>query len=199
MAKQKNPELHTLDEEPGDEPGADRGEVDGDGALVAADPGDAGDAAAREGKSDLEGDEAPVAGQLGANRYVMAGFFATAILGAFVLGKTVHGVWSYLSNKSWFSDALPTLAAVPDEDKTRYGMVLGALVAIVVMARTYRRADVREWTDDVAGELAKVKWPTRKEVSNSTIIVITASAVATAYLALLDRLWAFITNLVYGA
>ena len=30
------------------------------------------------------------------------------------------------------------------------------------------------------------------------MIVIAASTVATVYLALLDRLWAFITNIVYG-
>ena len=33
---------------------------------------------------------------------------------------------------------------------------------------------------------------------NSTFIVIVASAAATLYLALLDRLWAFVTNIVYG-
>jgi preprotein translocase subunit SecE len=43
-----------------------------------------------------------------------------------------------------------------------------------------------------------VKWPTKKEVYNSTVIVIAASAIATVYLALLDRLWGFITNLIYG-
>jgi preprotein translocase subunit SecE len=64
--------------------------------------------------------------------------------------------------------------------------------------RTYRRPDVREWTDEVASELLKVKWPTKKDVTNSTIVVIAASAVATIYLALLDRLWSFVTGIVYG-
>ena len=41
-------------------------------------------------------------------------------------------------------------------------------------------------------------WPNRKEVTSSTFIVIVSSAVATLYLALLDRLWAFVTNIVYG-
>ena len=52
--------------------------------------------------------------------------------------------------------------------------------------------------DPLAAELAKVKWPTRKEVSNSTVIVIATGAIATLYLALLDRLWSFVTDLFYG-
>jgi preprotein translocase subunit SecE len=35
-------------------------------------------------------------------------------------------------------------------------------------------------------------------VTNSTIIVIVASAFATIYLALLDYFWGFVTRLVYG-
>jgi preprotein translocase subunit SecE len=45
----------------------------------------------------------------------------------------------------------------------------------------------------------KVKWPNRKEVQASTIVVLATSAVATAYLFLLDRFWGFVTDLVYGS
>ena len=69
---------------------------------------------------------------------------------------------------------------------------------MVVVVRTYQKPEVRAWSGEVATELTKVKWPTKKEVSNSTIVVIAASAIATIYLMLLDRLWAFVTNLVYG-
>jgi preprotein translocase subunit SecE len=129
----------------------------------------------------------------------MAGFFAAAMILAFVAGKIIHGIWSSFSNKDWFSQSVPALAAVPDDDKTTYGMIAGSIIAIVYVVRQYRKPDVRTWTDEVAAELSKVKWPTRKEVSNSTIVVIAASTVATVYLALLDRLWSFVTNLVYGS
>jgi len=72
-------------------------------------------------------------------------------------------------------------------------------VALIVMLRTYRKPSTRQWTDDVTSEIVKVRWPTRKEVTNSTIVVITASLAATGYLFVLDRLWSFITNLVYGS
>jgi preprotein translocase subunit SecE len=151
--------------------------------------------AAAEGE-DLEEEEA--AGQLGSQRYVLAGFFAAGMLGAFVLGRAIQAIWAGLSNKDWFSTSVPRLAAVADDEKSTISLLIGAVVALVVVIRTYRKPEVRSWTDEVASELAKVKWPTRKEVWNSTVIVIAASTVATVYLALLDRLWAFITNIVYG-
>jgi preprotein translocase subunit SecE len=151
--------------------------------------------AAAEGEG-LEEEEA--AGQLGSQRYVLAGFFAAGMLGAFVLGRAIQAIWAGLSNKDWFSTSVPRLAAVADDEKSTISLLIGAVVALVVVIRTYRKPEVRSWTDEVASELAKVKWPTRKEVWNSTVIVIAASTVATVYLALLDRLWAFITNIVYG-
>jgi preprotein translocase subunit SecE len=142
--------------------------------------------------------EEEAAAQLGIQRYVLASFFAAGIVGAYILGRAVHGIWSWAANKDWFHNALPALAAVSDDDKTTYGTILGAVLAIVGVVQAYRRHAVRAWADEVAAELAKVKWPTRKEVSNSTVIVIAAGAIATLYLALLDRLWSFVTDLFYG-
>jgi preprotein translocase subunit SecE len=157
----------------------------------------AGDQAAREGE-DLEEDE-PAAAQLGADRYVLAAFFALGMMGAYVLGRLIHGLWSSVANKDWFSQTLPRLASVNDDDKGTIGIVIGGVVAIIAVLRTYKRPDIREWSDEVAAELTKVKWPNKKDVTNSTIVVIAASTVATVYLFLLDRLWAFVTNLVYGS
>lgn len=149
-----------------------------------------------EGEEDEEEEQA--AGQLGIQRYVLAAFFTAGILGAYVLGKAIHGLWSWAANKDWFHNTLPSLAAVADEERATYGTALGAVIALIVVIRVYRRPDVRAWADEVANELSKVKWPTRKEVYSSTVVVIAASAVATIYLALLDRLWSFVTDLFYG-
>lgn len=188
----------------------DEAEADADDVRADAEEGTS-DSDASDGQGELdasalantddegdEDDEEGPAGQLGAQRYVTAGFFAAGLLGAFVIGKTIHGVWGNLAARDWFASSLPTLAAVEDGGRSTYGMLLGVLIAVVLVVRLYRRADVREWTDEIAGELAKVKWPNRKEVYNSTVVVIAASAIFTTYLALLDRLWAFVTNLVYG-
>jgi len=181
--------LARVDDESEDSPEHD--EADEDSSAKAQDE------AAAEGEAKLDGEEA-AAGQLGSARYVLAGFFVACMLGAFVTGRAIQAIWAGVSNKDWFSTAVPRLAAVADEDKSTISLLLGAVVALIVVIRTYRKPEVRTWTDEVASELAKVKWPTRKEVWNSTVIVIAASTVATVYLALLDRLWAFITNIVYG-
>lgn len=186
-------------EDAADERASGAADDDGDASKADADS-DKGEPSAEEAEEaeEEEGDEGQAAAALGIQRYVLAAFFAAGILGAYVLGKLVHGIWAWASNKDWFHNALPTLAAFTDEQKTNYGTVVGALVALVLVVRTYRRPEVRAWADEVANELSKVKWPTRKEVSSSTIVVIAASAVATIYLALLDRLWSFVTDLFYG-
>ena len=159
--------------------------------------GEGSDAAAEEG--DGEGDEGEqAAAQLGADRYVLAGFFAAGLAGAFVLGRALQGAWTSAANKDWFSQNVPRLAAVSDDDKGMYSILLAGLIAVIVVYRTYQRPDVRTWADEVAAELQKVVWPSRKDVTSSTVIVIVASTVATVYLTLLDRLWAFVTNIVYG-
>lgn len=187
-----------------DEGDGGEGLREGDDILVAAREGKlgaAGDALAKRLDGDMEAageEEGAAAAQLGAERYVLAGFFAAGMLGAYIIGKFVHGVWDYLANKDWFAQTLPRIASVGDDEKTTISLVIGGIAALILVLRTYRKPDVRAWTDDVAGELTKVKWPTKKEVYNSTVVVIAASAIATIYLAMLDRLWGFITNLIYG-
>lgn len=152
-----------------------------------------------EGGEAVEGDEGEQgATQLGTDRYVLSGFFAAALIGAYVLGKALQTVWISASNKDWFAQSLPFLAAVSDDDKGLYGIILGGLLSIIFVFRTFKKPGVRTWADDVATELQKVVWPTRKDVVNYTFIVILASGIATVYLMLLDRLWAFVTNIVYG-
>jgi preprotein translocase subunit SecE len=168
---------------------------DEDTALVATDGG-ADEEGSDEDATDDEEDQ--VAAQLGIEKYVLAGFFASAILVAFLTGRIVHLVWAQLSNRDWFSQALPSMAAVTDDSKLTYGTIFGALVALLAVIRCYRSPRVRGWTDEVAGELAKVKWPNKKEVTSHTLTVLAASGIAMTYLALLDRLWGFVTNLVYG-
>jgi transcriptional antiterminator NusG len=145
-----------------------------------------------------DGDDTQVAGQLGAQRYVMAGFFVTGIAAAYVVGKSLAAAWGKLAEAIWFQKSMTFLARVGEEERAEYSTAIGGVIAIAVTLYAYRRADVRQWTDEVASELSKVTWPDKAEVTNSTVIVIVTSAVATVYLALLDRFWGFVTNLVYG-
>jgi preprotein translocase subunit SecE len=137
--------------------------------------------------------------QLGATRYVLAGFFATGIAVTFIVTKMVVGIWNRLADNNWVARKAPFVSALAEDDRATYATLVGAVVGITATVYAYRRADVRTWTSEVAAELAKVSWPSKKEVTNSTIVVIAAGTFATVFLALLDRFWGFVTNLVYGS
>jgi preprotein translocase subunit SecE len=167
-------------------------------AASSAESEGAAEAGAREGGEAAEEDEAPAAAQLGATRYVMAGFFVTAMAAAYVVGRLLATIWGKLAEALWFQKSLALMARVGEEERSEYATVVGAILALGGAVYAYRRADVRQWTDEVASELSKVTWPDKAEVTNSTVVVIVTSAFATVYLALLDRFWGFVTNLVYG-
>jgi preprotein translocase subunit SecE len=137
--------------------------------------------------------------QLGATRYVLAGFFAAGMAIAFLVSNVLSGAWNRLADNAWVSRHAPILTRIAEDDRPTYTTVVGAAVGISSAVYAYRREDVRVWTGEVAAELAKVTWPSKKEVTNSTMIVIAATAFATVFLALLDRFWGFVTNLVYGS
>lgn len=184
-----------------------------EGASESSEPGESVDSAARDSSEPEapiaaregdagEGDDAEdgnaAAHQLGIRRYVMAGYFAAGMLAAYILSRTFSAIWMTVSNREWFAQALPALAAVSDESKIEYSGVAAAIIAIVATVRIYRRPSARAWSDDVAGELAKCVWPNKREVTSYTTVVIVVSLLSTAYLALLDRFYAFVTNIVYG-
>jgi preprotein translocase subunit SecE len=192
--------LREASEESGDSAQADEAdEADEAESLSEGDSGSLSEqsAVAEGDTTGAAAEEETAAAQLGSEKYVLAAFFAGGMILAYVVGRLIETTWAALANKIWFSRAVPALAAVGDE-KTTYSMVIGGIVALIVVLRLYRNPEVRTWADEVAAELSKVKWPTKKDVTNSTFVVITATAVATLYLALLDRFWAFVTNIVYG-
>jgi preprotein translocase subunit SecE len=159
-----------------------------------------------EGAADRPGDQPAGAeesdgtpAQLGATKYVHAAFFAAAILAAFLASKLLATGWNRLAEWPAAVRLMPVLLHYGESERATFGMVGGVLVGGLTLWEIYRRRHVREWADEVAIELSRVTWPTREQVTNGTIVVLVASAVATVYVSLLDRLWGFVTTLVYGA
>lgn len=189
---------HGASDDGAEERDADDGGADEDEAAKVA-------LALRGASEEAEGEElgadvvdGVVPTQLGVQRYVFSAFFAVGIIAAYVLGQLVFTLWANFANRDFFALNLPTLAAVPDDSKETYALLVAGVLALGYVFRAYRKPDVRQWADDVADELVKVKWPTRKEVTSATIVVLTTSAFATLYLFVLDQFWSFLTNLVYG-
>lgn len=151
---------------------------------------------ATDGSSQRE-ETAPT--NLGATKYVHAAFFVVGILVAYVSGKVLAGVWNALSAWPVAVHAVPQLLSYGEDERPSLTMVAGVIIGILTVVQFFRNRGMRQWADDVAGELSKVVWPTREIVTNGTIVVVVASAIATVYIGLLDRLWGFVTTLVYGA
>lgn len=145
------------------------------------------------GSALAEADEAAPQ-QLGVQKYVLAGFFAAGIVVAYLCSNIVLAAWNLAANAS----SLTFLNRIAEDDRGSLAMLAGAVIGAVVAVRAYRREALRNWINEVASELTKVTWPDKKEVTNSTVVVVLASAFATVFLALLDRFWGFVTNLVYG-
>ena len=155
-------------------------------------------AKAPEGEVEPEaGDQEPT--NLGATRYVHAAFFVGGILVAFISSKVLGLIWGWLADWPAAVRAVPQLVSLAEPDREGYTLVAGAVVGALAVIQTYRREGIRRGADEVALELSKVTWPTREVVMNGTLVVVVASMIATAYVAVLDRFWGFLTTLVYGA
>jgi preprotein translocase subunit SecE len=169
----------------------DESEAEGDSRALVAEPSEA-ISTADEGKADEddEGDyEEDTPAQLGAQRFVFAAYFAGAVAVAFLLSKAISFGWTRLS--LWKPQV-----GEPDE---MVSVVAAAVIGGIVAIYYYRDEKVRTLSEEVASELGKVTWPTRDEVVNGTFVVLVTTLVATAFFALMDRFWGFVTNLVYGA
>lgn len=146
-----------------------------------------------------ETEEEQSASSFGSERYVHAAFFVAGILAAYLSAKTIGMAWNSLAAWPTAVRAVPQLVGFAEEQRESYSLVAGAGIGTLVVVQSYRKESVRTWANEVAAELSKVTWPTREAVLNGTLVVVVASALATVYVTILDRIWSFLTTLVYGA
>jgi preprotein translocase subunit SecE len=169
-------------------------------------PGEALEVAGSEGEAlEVQSKDEPaltageVADGIGTDKWVFAAFFAASIGAAFLVGKILAAIWNRLADEAWVVRQAAFLLRYPEDERPLFTTIIGGLVGVAVMVYCLRKEGLRRWADDVALELSKVTWPKREMVTNGTIVVIAAGVFATVYIGLLDRLWGFVTMLVYGA
>jgi preprotein translocase subunit SecE len=138
-----------------------------------------------EAEADADDGSTPV--QLGYQRYVYAAYMAGALLVAFLAAKIGHVAWYRLGQ--W----KPEFGEPVDYILYPAAVVIGILVALYY----WRKQDARQYANEVAEELSKVTWPSRKEVTSSTTVVVLTTLFATVFFALMDRFWSFITDKIY--
>lgn len=56
----------------------------------------------------------------------------------------------------------------------------------------------REYLKDVRAESAKVSWPTREELRDSTVVVIVMCLLVLGFIGIVDRILDFIVRLIFG-
>jgi preprotein translocase subunit SecE len=128
--------------------------------------------------------------QLGYKRFVYAAYFGGAIGVAFLGSKIGSLVWYRLSQwkPGW------GLGEPKDEIIMSISAALGGALAVYY----WRKKTARTYIEEVAQELSNVTWPSRKEVINSTGVVVFTTLFATAFFALMDQFWRFVTDKIYS-
>jgi len=104
----------------------------------------------------------------------MFGIGAVAL--AVLLVLTVEWIWGYFAKP-------PELGV--------YGIGVG-LAAVATLFAFKNRALI-ESAEDVVVELEKVTWPSRKETSVNTVVVLVTVTVAALILSTFDGIWSYVT------
>jgi preprotein translocase subunit SecE len=109
---------------------------------------------------------------MGSNKIVHLMFAIAALLAAFLLSRAGDWIWSYF--------------AKPNELLVNgVALVIAAAAALVA----YRNERVFTAATEVTRELEKVTWPTRKETSAATVVVIVTVAISAIVLSTFDLVW----------
>ncbi|MBU4484518.1 preprotein translocase subunit SecE [bacterium] len=75
--------------------------------------------------------------------------------------------------------------------------IIGIVVGIVVFIVMNRVSVIRNFTDEVIGELAKVTWPEKKETVLSTGIIVIMVAIASLILLGFDVIWGTAVKIIF--
>jgi len=108
-------------------------------------------------------------------------FAVGGIVVAWLLAKCGDWAWSYFGKPNSFAIGAAAF-----------------LVAGVATLIAWRNEEVFGLASEVAAELRKVTWPTRKETVSSTIVVIVTTIIASLFLGLFDGVWSWVTRMIYG-
>jgi preprotein translocase subunit SecE len=108
---------------------------------------------------------------------------AAALLGYIVFASGIH-----------IAAAFDLEARVRNIDLMIRGLSL--LVAAVLFLVLYRHTRVNQFMNEVVIELGRVSWPTQKETTNSTIMVVVMVLISGVILGLLDMVWTALLKMV---
>ncbi len=120
--------------------------------------------------------------ELGLERRVQFAFVLGAAVAAWLLDKIVTALWDRFGST---------------EPDPKIVTLLAVLAGGVGAWAAYRKEGVRQWSMEVASELARVVWPGRQETWQLTLVVLVVSFISAALLGVFDAIWAALTSVVY--
>ena len=116
---------------------------------------------------------------MGERKYVHLMFIAGGMVMAYVLVQTTDWVWGY------FQKPEPVRVFLT-------GVVLAGLLTFLM----WRSPRYFALGSEIVSELRKVTWPTRKETSQATVVVIILVIIRALILGFFDFFWSWATNLL---
>ncbi|MBN2343149.1 MAG: preprotein translocase subunit SecE [Deltaproteobacteria bacterium] len=132
-------------------------------------------------------DDKQTATSFGLMKYVHLTFMAGAVVGGWLLTQIVNTVWTSL-NLTWVEVPAPSMAV---------SVVIGGGVAVAIALYLWRHPQINKIVVEIVTELSKVTWPTRKELSSSTVVVVVVSIIAALILGAFDAFWSWVTGFIY--
>jgi len=102
---------------------------------------------------------------------------------SFALAGAISGLIVHLLIKS-FSAAFGIVARLADSDLVRHG--LPVLIGMAVFLGLQFNPKVRTWADEVVTEVRKVVWPSQKDTTAMTIVVLIMVAISSVIISAFD-------------
>lgn len=116
---------------------------------------------------------------MGERKYVHLMFLVGGMVLAYVLVQMTDWIWGYFQKPDPMSIFL-----------------IGVIAAAGLTFSLWRSPRVFAVASETVGELRKVTWPTRKETSQATVVVIILVIICAIFLGIFDFFWSWATNLL---
>lgn len=118
---------------------------------------------------------------MGERKYVQLMFLAGGMLFAYIMVMATDWIWGYFQKP-------------PRMTVNVVGLVLAATGTWLL----WRHRQTQQSAAETVAELRKVTWPTRKETSQATVVVIVTVIIAAMILQVFDAIWSRVTGYILG-
>ena len=114
---------------------------------------------------------------------------------SFAIAGAIAGLTLHLLIKS-FSAAFGIVARLADSDAVRHGVPVG--IGLLVFLILQFNPKIKNWADEVVTEIRKVVWPSQKDTTAMTIVVLVMVAISSALISAFDVTAGALMKMIIG-